>query len=147
MYDRSKDLIVVAMPLYGHAALALEALETLLASETVFRTQIVVSVDGDPRREVLIASRFMQQRIRISTSFSERMPGPVAHAIALLNTFWKKCPMSKRSISWMPTIGFIRTRSMRSTASFYRAALVGFTQISTRSRSTGALIMVTVTHG
>ncbi len=52
MYDRSRDLIVVAMPLYGHAALALEALETLLASETVFRTQIVVSVDGDPRREV-----------------------------------------------------------------------------------------------
>ncbi|KAB2746555.1 glycosyltransferase [Brucella anthropi] len=52
MYDRSKDLIVVAMPLYGHAALALEALETVLASETVFRTQIVVSVDGDPRREV-----------------------------------------------------------------------------------------------
>ena len=52
MYDRSKDLIVVAMPLYGHAALALEALESILTSQTVFRTQIVVSVDGDPRREV-----------------------------------------------------------------------------------------------
>ncbi len=52
MYDRSQDLIVVAMPLYCHAALALEALETILASQTVFNTQIVVSVDGDPRKEV-----------------------------------------------------------------------------------------------
>ncbi len=52
MYDRSQDLIVVAMPLYGHAALALEALETILSSQTVFRTEIVISVDGDPRHEV-----------------------------------------------------------------------------------------------
>ncbi|MEJ6782642.1 glycosyltransferase [Aminobacter sp. Piv2-1] len=46
------DLIAVAMPLYGHAALALEALESVLASTTSnCRIAIIVSVDGDPRRE------------------------------------------------------------------------------------------------
>ncbi|MEO5324463.1 glycosyltransferase [Mesorhizobium sp. CC13] len=46
------DLIAVAMPLYGHAALALEALESVLASTTSnCRIAIVVSVDGDPRHE------------------------------------------------------------------------------------------------
>ncbi len=46
------DLIAVAMPLYGHAALALEAIESVLASRLrSCRTVIVVSVDGDPRHE------------------------------------------------------------------------------------------------
>lgn len=46
------DLIAVAMPLYGHAALALEAIESVLASDlSGCRTVIVVSVDGDPRQE------------------------------------------------------------------------------------------------
>ena len=46
------DLIAVAMPLYGHAALALEAIESVLASNlNGCRTVIVVSVDGDPRHE------------------------------------------------------------------------------------------------
>ena len=48
----SADRIAVVMPLYGHAALVLEALESVLASETTRRLSIVVSVDGDPRREV-----------------------------------------------------------------------------------------------
>lgn len=46
------DLIAVAMPLYGHAALALEAIESALASNLRnCRVVIVVSVDGDPRHE------------------------------------------------------------------------------------------------
>ena len=46
------DLIAVAMPLYGHAALALEAVESVLAStHRNCRVAIVVSVDGDPRHE------------------------------------------------------------------------------------------------
>jgi glycosyltransferase involved in cell wall biosynthesis len=52
MHDKPQDLIAIAMPLYGHAALVLEALESALASTTAFRTVIVVSVDGDPRQEV-----------------------------------------------------------------------------------------------
>ncbi|WP_051231043.1 glycosyltransferase [Kaistia adipata] len=49
------DLVVIAMPLYGHAALAIEALETAFASQTSCRIEVVVSVDGDPRREVFDA--------------------------------------------------------------------------------------------
>lgn len=49
------DLVVVAMPLYGHAALAVEALESVFASQTNCRIEIVISVDGDPRREVFDA--------------------------------------------------------------------------------------------
>jgi len=46
------DLIAVAMPLYGHAALALEAIESVLASNlSSCRVVIVISVDGDPRHE------------------------------------------------------------------------------------------------
>lgn len=52
MHDKPQDLIAIAMPLYGHAALVLEALESALASATDFRLAIVVSVDGDPRHEV-----------------------------------------------------------------------------------------------
>ncbi|QND54633.1 glycosyltransferase (plasmid) [Phyllobacterium sp. 628] len=52
MPDKPQDMIAIAMPLYGHAALVLEALESALASLTKFRTEIVISVDGDPRREV-----------------------------------------------------------------------------------------------
>jgi len=48
----SADLVAVAMPLYGHAALALEALESVLASALAeCRIAVVVSVDGDPRHE------------------------------------------------------------------------------------------------
>ncbi len=46
------DLIAVAIPLYGHAALVVEAIESVLASQTPRRLAIVVSVDGDPCREV-----------------------------------------------------------------------------------------------
>lgn len=52
MRDEPQDLIAIAMPLYGHAALVLEALESALASVTNCRLAIVVSVDGDPRHEV-----------------------------------------------------------------------------------------------
>jgi glycosyltransferase involved in cell wall biosynthesis len=52
MRDKVQDLIAIAMPLYGHAALVIEALESALASATAFRLAIVVSVDGDPRHEV-----------------------------------------------------------------------------------------------
>ncbi|TYC52319.1 glycosyltransferase [Rhodobacterales bacterium] len=46
------DLVVVAMPLYGHAALALEAIHSVLSSSAPrCRIEIVVSVDGDTRRE------------------------------------------------------------------------------------------------
>lgn len=46
------ELIAVAMPLYGHAALALEAIESVLASNlSSCRVVIVISVDGDPRHE------------------------------------------------------------------------------------------------
>ncbi|WP_305989456.1 glycosyltransferase [Roseibium sp. MMSF_3544] len=46
------DLIVVAMPLYGHAALAMEAIQSVLSSNTPnCRLEIVVSVDGDIRNE------------------------------------------------------------------------------------------------
>lgn len=46
------DLIVVAMPLYGHAALVLEAIESVLASKlSGCSVAVVVSVDGDPRQE------------------------------------------------------------------------------------------------
>lgn len=46
------DLIVVAMPLYGHAALVLEAIESVLASKlSGCSVSVVVSVDGDPRQE------------------------------------------------------------------------------------------------
>jgi glycosyltransferase involved in cell wall biosynthesis len=46
------DLVAVAMPLYGHAALALEAIESVLASNySGCRVVIVISVDGDPRHE------------------------------------------------------------------------------------------------
>jgi glycosyltransferase involved in cell wall biosynthesis len=46
------DLIAVAMPLYGHAALALEAIESVLASNlSSCRVVIIISVDGDPRHE------------------------------------------------------------------------------------------------
>jgi glycosyltransferase involved in cell wall biosynthesis len=45
------DMIAVAMPLYGHAAFALEAIESALASVSDCRIAIVVSVDGDPRHE------------------------------------------------------------------------------------------------
>ncbi|MDE3764628.1 glycosyltransferase [Sinorhizobium meliloti] len=48
----NSDLIVVAMPLYGHAALVLEAIESVLASKLAgCRVAVVVSVDGDPRQE------------------------------------------------------------------------------------------------
>lgn len=47
-----RDLIAIAMPLYGHAALALEAIESALASAlSDCRIAIIVSVDGDPRHE------------------------------------------------------------------------------------------------
>ncbi|MCR4266982.1 glycosyltransferase [Nitratireductor sp. ZSWI3] len=50
--DKRPDLVAIAMPLYGHAALALEAIESALASNlSGCRIAIVVSVDGDPRRE------------------------------------------------------------------------------------------------
>jgi len=52
MRSEDPDLIAVAIPLYGHAALALEAIESVLDSVTSRRLAIVVSVDGDPRREV-----------------------------------------------------------------------------------------------
>lgn len=52
MQDKPQDLIAIAMPLYGHAALVLEALESALASATALHLAIVVSVDGDPRHEV-----------------------------------------------------------------------------------------------
>lgn len=46
------DLIAIAMPLYGHAALVLEAIESALASElSTSRLALVVSVDGDPCHE------------------------------------------------------------------------------------------------
>lgn len=48
----NSDLIVVAMPLYGHAALVLEAIASVLASKLAgCRVAVVVSVDGDPRQE------------------------------------------------------------------------------------------------
>lgn len=48
----SGDLIVVAMPLYGHAALAIEAVQSVLASRAPgCRIAIVISVDGDIRQE------------------------------------------------------------------------------------------------
>lgn len=50
--EPQQDLVAIAMPLYGHAALVLEALESALASVTGCRLAIVVSVDGDPRHEV-----------------------------------------------------------------------------------------------
>lgn len=50
--EPQQDLVAIAMPLYGHAALVLEALESALASVTDCRLAIVVSVDGDPRHEV-----------------------------------------------------------------------------------------------
>ncbi len=52
MRSEPQDLIAIAMPLYGHAALVVEALESVLASRTSCRFAIVVSVDGDPRQEV-----------------------------------------------------------------------------------------------
>lgn len=52
MRSEQQDLIAIAMPLYGHAALVVEALESILASKTNSRFAIVVSVDGDPRHEV-----------------------------------------------------------------------------------------------
>jgi glycosyltransferase involved in cell wall biosynthesis len=55
MRSEAADLVVIAMPLYGHAALAVEALETAFASRTECRIEVVVSVDGDPRREVFDA--------------------------------------------------------------------------------------------
>lgn len=55
MSSEDRDLVVIAMPLYGHAALAVEALETAFASVTECRIEVVVSVDGDPRREVFDA--------------------------------------------------------------------------------------------
>lgn len=52
MRSETPDLIAVAIPLYGHAALVLEAIESVLASKTSRRLAVVVSVDGDPCREV-----------------------------------------------------------------------------------------------
>jgi glycosyltransferase involved in cell wall biosynthesis len=52
MRDEPQDLVAIAMPLYGHAALVLEALESALASVTACRLAIVISVDGDPSHEV-----------------------------------------------------------------------------------------------
>lgn len=52
MRDEPQDLVAIAMPLYGHAALVIEALESALASATQCRLAIVVSVDGDPQHEV-----------------------------------------------------------------------------------------------
>ncbi len=52
MADRTPDLVAVAIPLYGHAALVVEAIELVLASRTSLRLEIVVSVDGDPCHEI-----------------------------------------------------------------------------------------------
>jgi glycosyltransferase involved in cell wall biosynthesis len=55
MRSEALDLVVIAMPLYGHSALAVEAIESALASKADCRIEIVVSVDGDPRREAFDA--------------------------------------------------------------------------------------------
>jgi glycosyltransferase involved in cell wall biosynthesis len=52
MRKHASDLIAVVIPLYGHAALVLETIESVLRSVTSCCLAIVVSVDGDPRREV-----------------------------------------------------------------------------------------------
>ena len=52
MHAKSPDLIAVAIPLYGHAALVVEAIESVFASKTDRHLEVVVSVDGDPCREV-----------------------------------------------------------------------------------------------
>lgn len=52
VHANSSDLIAVAIPLYGHAALVVEAIESVFASVTTRRLEVVVSVDGDPCREV-----------------------------------------------------------------------------------------------
>lgn len=52
MRSETPDLIAVAIPLYGHAALVMEAVESVLASRTSRRLAIIVSVDGDPCQEV-----------------------------------------------------------------------------------------------
>jgi len=52
MRDTPQDLVAIAMPLYGHAALVIEALESARASVTDCRLAVVVSVDGDPQQEV-----------------------------------------------------------------------------------------------
>lgn len=52
MSNSLPDLVAVAIPLYGHAALVVEAIESVFASKTKRRLQVVVSVDGDPCREV-----------------------------------------------------------------------------------------------
>lgn len=50
--EAQTDLIAVAMPLYGHAALAMEAIQSVLSSKpSGCRIAIVVSVDGDIRQE------------------------------------------------------------------------------------------------
>ncbi len=52
MPNAAPDLIAVAIPLYGHAALVIEAIESVFASVTSRRLAVVVSVDGDPCQEV-----------------------------------------------------------------------------------------------
>ena len=52
MRQETCDLVAVAIPLYGHAALVVEAIESVFASKTSRRLEIVVSVDGDPCHEV-----------------------------------------------------------------------------------------------
>jgi glycosyltransferase involved in cell wall biosynthesis len=50
--NAAPDLIAIAIPLYGHAALVVEAIESVFASVTSRRLAVIVSVDGDPCREV-----------------------------------------------------------------------------------------------
>ena len=52
MRRESSDLIAVAIPVYGHAALVIEAIELIYSSRTSRCLEVVVSVDGDPCREV-----------------------------------------------------------------------------------------------
>ena len=141
------DLIAVAMPLYGHAALALEAIESVLASNLrSCRVVMVISVDGDPRHETFDQLLlYAAAHPSVHVVFGENAgPGgarnraiefilenfPEARAVYFLDAETASCP----------------ARSRRSTPSSARAAAAGSTPTSTRFRSAGAPTTATATR-
>ncbi|CAM5215952.1 hypothetical protein BTHI11S_05388 [Bosea thiooxidans] len=113
---KAQDLIAIAMPLYGHAALVIEALESALASVSACRLAIVVSVDGDPHHEVFDQlTLHAAAHPEVHVIFGENA-GPGGAATVRSTTSSRSCPRPRRSIFSTPTTASCRIRSRRSIA-------------------------------
>ena len=112
------DLIAVAMPLYGHAALALEAIESVLASNLgncrSSSSSRSTAIRGT-RRSISCCST--PRPIRPSMSCSAGMPARAVLAIVPSTSSSSTFPRRRPSISSMPTTASFPAPSRRFTGS------------------------------